>query len=93
MGERVAHLVTGQILNFIQFEDDYAIAKTRAPEETFDRSLADAALRSKYGVTVVSIKRPGEDFTYATADTTVYAGDILVVAGRTRQVEAFANLG
>jgi trk system potassium uptake protein TrkA len=92
MGERVAHLVTGHILNFIEFEDDYAIAKTRAPEETFDKTLADAALRSKYGVTVVSIKRPGEDFTYATADTTVYAGDILIVAGRTRQVEIFANL-
>lgn len=92
MGERVAHLVTGHILNFIEFEDDYAIVKTRAPVEVFDRTLADAALRSRYGVTVVSIKRPGEDFTYATADTTVYAGDILIVAGRTGQVEAFANL-
>ncbi|MCM4081064.1 potassium channel family protein [Paractinoplanes hotanensis] len=92
MGERVAHLVTGHILNFIEFEDDYAIVKTRAPDETFDRTLADAALRTKYGITVVSIKRPGEDFTYATADTTVYAGDILIVAGKTRQVEAFASL-
>lgn len=92
MGERVAHLVTGHILNFIEFEDDYAIVKTRAPEETFDRTLADAALRAKHGITVVSIKRPGEDFTYATADTVVYAGDILIVAGKTRQVEAFANL-
>lgn len=92
MGERVAHLVTGHILNFIEFEDDYALVKTRAPEEAFDKTLADAALRSKYGITVVSIKRPGEDFTYATADTTVYAGDILIVAGKTRHVEAFANL-
>jgi trk system potassium uptake protein len=92
MGERVAHLVTGHILNFIEFEDDYAIAKTRAPEEAFDKTLTDAALRSKYGVTVVSIKRPREEFTYATADTTIYAGDILIVAGKTRQVEAFANL-
>ncbi|RLK24748.1 trk system potassium uptake protein TrkA [Micromonospora sp. M71_S20] len=92
MGERVAHLVTGKILNFIEFEDDYAIAKTRAPEEAFDKTLADAGLRSKHGVTVVSIKRPGEDFTYTTAGTVVYAGDILVVAGKTRNVEAFANL-
>ncbi|MFG3702214.1 potassium channel family protein [Micromonospora sp. NPDC047620] len=91
MGERVAHLVTGQILNFIEFEEDYALVKTRAPEEAIDKTLADSALRAKYGVTVVSIKRPGEDFTYATANTTVYAGDILIVAGKTRQVEAFAN--
>jgi trk system potassium uptake protein TrkA len=92
MGERVAHLVTGRMLDFIEFEDDYALVKTRAPAEAVDKTLADAALRAKYGVTVVSIKRPREDFTYATADTTIYAGDILIVAGRTDAVEAFANL-
>jgi trk system potassium uptake protein TrkA len=92
MGERVAHLVTGRILNFIQFEDDYALAKTLAPAETIDKTLADSAVRAKHRITVVSIKRPGEDFTYATADTTIYAGDILIVAGRTKDVEAFANL-
>ncbi|GAB1641299.1 potassium channel family protein [Krasilnikovia sp. MM14-A1259] len=92
MGERVAHLVTGHNLNFIEFEDDYAIVQTHAPAEAFDRTLADAALRAKYGVTVVSIKHPGAEFTYATADTTVHAGDTLIVAGRTRQVEAFASL-
>ncbi|GIF13399.1 potassium channel family protein [Actinoplanes teichomyceticus] len=92
MGERVAHLVTGHILNFIEFEDDYALVKTRAPQEAVDRTLADSALRARYGVTVVSIKRPGEEFTYATADTTVYAGDILIIAGKTRNVEAFAGL-
>jgi trk system potassium uptake protein len=91
MGERVAHLVTGRILNFIEFEDGYAMVQTLAPEEVHDRTLADSALRSKYGVTVVSIKRPGEGFTYATANTTVYAGDVLIVAGRTSNVEAFAN--
>jgi trk system potassium uptake protein TrkA len=32
-----------------------------------DRTLANAELRSTYGVTVVSIKRPGEPFTYTTA--------------------------
>ncbi|NJP35507.1 TrkA family potassium uptake protein [Micromonospora sp. HSS6-12] len=92
MGERVAHLVTGRILNFIEFEGDYALVKTRAPQEVVDRTLADAAVRTRHGITVVSIKRPGEDFTYATANTTIYPGDILIVAGKTQQVEAFANL-
>ncbi|WP_422769574.1 potassium channel family protein [Plantactinospora sp. WMMC1484] len=92
MGERVAHLVTGRILNFIEFEDDYALVKTLAPEPVVDQSLADSALRSRYHVTVVSIKRPGEDFSYATPGTAVYRGDVLIVAGKTRDVERFANL-
>ncbi|MFI0827567.1 potassium channel family protein [Streptomyces roseolus] len=28
MGERVAHLVTGRMLDFIEFDDDYALVKT-----------------------------------------------------------------
>lgn len=31
MGERVAHLVTGKMMDFIQFDDNFAIVKTRAP--------------------------------------------------------------
>lgn len=90
MGERVAHLVTGKMIDFIEFDDGYAIVKTRAPREAAGRSLAESALRSKYGVTVVGVKRPGQDFTYALPDTMVEAGDLLIVSGPTKQVERFA---
>jgi trk system potassium uptake protein TrkA len=92
MGARVAHLVTGRMLDYIKFEDDYALAKTRAPAEIVGRSLGESQLRRKYQVTVVGIKRSGEGFTYATADTVVRAGDVLIVAGRTAEVERVANL-
>jgi trk system potassium uptake protein TrkA len=92
MGERVAHLVTGRMLDFIQFEDDYAIIKTIAPTEADGRPLGESRLRSKYGVTVVGIKRPGEGFTYATAETVVHRGDVLIVAGKTADVELVADL-
>jgi len=92
MGERVAHLVTGKMIDFIEFDDGYAIVKTRAPREAAGRSLADSALRTKYGVTVVGVKRRGEDFTYARPETVVEAGDLLIVSGSTRQVERFAAI-
>ncbi|MDQ3504792.1 MAG: TrkA family potassium uptake protein [Actinomycetota bacterium] len=92
MGERVAHLVTGRMLDFIAFEDDYALVKTRTPQEAVGKSLGEARLRSKYGVTVVGIKRTGQDFTYATQDTVVEHGDVLIVAGRTKATEEFAEL-
>ncbi|MBA3412010.1 MAG: TrkA family potassium uptake protein, partial [Geodermatophilaceae bacterium] len=38
------------------------------------------------------IKRSGQDFTYATQDTVVEEGDILIVAGRTKAAEDFAEL-
>ncbi|WP_211337483.1 potassium channel family protein [Lentzea atacamensis] len=92
MGERVAHLVTGRMLDFIEFEDDYATVKTRAPAGAVGMPLDQSRLRSKYGVTVVGVKRPGEGFTYATADTVINRGDVLILAGRTSEVERVADL-
>jgi len=92
MGERVAHLVTGRMLDFIEFDDDYALVKTVAPLVATGQPLGRSLVRSEYGVTVVGIKRLGEDFTYATAETVVEKGDIIVVTGKTRAVEAFTEL-
>ncbi|GGS57550.1 potassium channel family protein [Actinokineospora fastidiosa] len=92
MGERVAHLVTGRMLDYIEFEDDYAMVKTLAPAQAVGVPLGHSRLRTHHGVTVVAVKRPGQDFTYATAETVVEHGDVLIVAGRTHQVETFADL-
>ena len=92
MGERVAHLITGQMLDFIEFDDGYAIAKVRAPEEAVGKTLAESGLRTKYGITVVGVKMTGSDFTYARADTMVYGGALLIVAGKTPEVQRFSAI-
>lgn len=90
MGRRVAHLVTGQMLDFMELDDGVAICKTRVPPEAAGRTLAECGLRRRYGVTVVGVKRPGAPFVHATPETTIDAGDLLVVAGTIGQVEALA---
>ena len=92
MGERVAHLITGKVIDFIEFEDNFAIVKTAAPPEAIGRTLGEAGLRSKYGVTIVGVKRQGQDFTYATAETRLASGDLLIVAGKTSACEQFAGV-
>ena len=39
MGERVPHLVTGRMIDFIEFDDDFAIVKTKARQQTTGRAL------------------------------------------------------
>lgn len=92
MGERVAHLVTGRMLDYIEFQDDYAMVKTRVPAMAVGHPLGESKIRSKYGVTVVAIKRPGEGFTYATQHTVLEHGDIVIASGRNHDVERFADL-
>jgi trk system potassium uptake protein TrkA len=92
MGERVAHLVTGRMMDYIALDKGFALVETRAPRELVGRSLGDAGVRARYGVTVVCIKPAGHGFTYATPDTVVCEGDVLLVAGATKQAEGFADL-
>ncbi len=92
MGERVAHMVSGQMMDFIQFEDGFAIAKLRAPREAVGKTLGECALRSRHGITVVGVKPPREGFVPAQADTRITRDAVLVVFGPTKAVEAFASL-
>ena len=90
-GQRAAHLVGGRILDFIEFDDDFAIVKMYPPKETQGFTLRESNVRSKYGVTVVGVKSPGEDFTYAQADTKVSSRDVLIVSGHVDLLERFAS--
>lgn len=90
-GRRVAHLVLGKMLDYIEFDDGYAIVKTVPPQEIVGVTLADSGVRSRWGVTIVGIKTPGADFTHATPETVVRDGDLVIVSGDRRKVEAFSN--
>ncbi len=92
MGKRVAHLVRGAMLDYIQFEDDFAMVKTVVPAELVGKRLGDTAVRTRHDVTVVAVHHPGAGFTYATADTVLEEGDTVIVSGRTAAAERFAQL-
>lgn len=89
MGKRVAHLVTGTMTDFVEF-DGFAIARTSVPDDFIGKMLKDTGLRQQYGVTIVAVKSGSGDFEYAGADTVVQRGDELIVSGTTKKVERFA---
>ncbi|CAI9404751.1 potassium channel family protein [Nocardioides sp. T2.26MG-1] len=91
MGRRVAHLVGGGMIEYIEFDEGYAFAKTSVPKALHERSLGGFGVRSQFGVTVVGVKRAAGEFDYATAQTVLRAGDEIIVAGPTVKVEAFAR--
>ena len=101
MGERVAHLVTGRLEEFIRLDsadspgfepdDEFVISQMLVPERFAGRTLGAAGIRAEYRVTVVCIKPEGGRFTYAEADTVLGAADHIVVAGHPDDVERFAG--
>lgn len=89
-GEKVAHLVSGRLLDYIEFEDGFTIVSMRPPLETQGFTLGQSKIRSKYGVTVIGIKSPGEDIVYGRPEAMVTRHDTLIVSGNSQLIERFA---
>lgn len=92
MGVRVAHSMVGRTVDYIELDEDFVLIETTAPRALVGKTLREAELRGRYDVTMVCIKSPGGTFTYATQDTEVHEGDLVVVAGTIAKAEAFARL-
>lgn len=89
-GARVAHLVSGKMLDYIEVEDGFTIVKMRPPKETQGFTLAQSKVRERYGVTVIGVKSPGIDFVYATPETRLSQNDLIIVSGHADLLERFA---
>ncbi len=89
-GNRVAHLVSGKLMDYIEVEDGFTIVKMRPPKETQGFTIEQSKVRTRYGVTVIGVKPPGEDFIYAVPETRISANDLLIVSGHSELLERFA---
>lgn len=90
MGRRVAHQVTGQMIDFIEIDESFALVETRPPAKLVGKTLLESDIRRDFGVTVVSIKPGGGEYTYTTPDTVLSEGSVVLVAGPNKDVERFA---
>lgn len=87
MGNRVAHLVTGQIVDYVALDDDFVLAELYAPPPFRGVPLGESELRAKYKVTVVCVKPEGGQFTYADRTTVLSETDLIVIAGHRNDIE------
>jgi trk system potassium uptake protein TrkA len=97
MGERIAHLLAGRLLDYVEIDEDFAMIKTKPPRELVGVSLREARGRSSLKVTVVAVKReaggPAAQFGPATGDTVLMYGDTILALGSLRDLERFSELG
>lgn len=102
MGERVAHLVTGRLEEFIRMnpsptdaekvehDDEFVISQMIVPPRFAGTTLGSAGIRAEFRVTVVAIRPESGRYTYAEADTVLGAADHIVVAGHPDDIERFS---
>lgn len=90
-GNKVGHLVSGKLIDYIEVDEDFTIVKMKPPKEVQGFKLSESKIRQKYGVTVMGTKTPGEEIESATPDTRILPGDVIVVGGAPELIERFAK--
>jgi len=70
------------VLDYIELAPDYSIIEVRATTKLVGKTLRELALRVKFGVNVIAIKKGDDINVTPEADDRIEAGDILVVMGK-----------
>lgn len=88
MGERVAHSISGTgIIESIEIDPNYSIIEIPAPPELHNKTLQEADLRVRYGVTVIAIKSPDAVNIAPLGEDRIRAGDIIAVIGANERLK------
>ncbi|MFC4776094.1 potassium channel family protein [Paenibacillus sp. GCM10023252] len=83
MGLRVAHhLISPNILDYIEISDDYSIIEIKAPDRMIGKNLKELDIRAKYKCNVMAIKSGTAMNIAPYAEDLIREGDVLVIVGK-----------
>lgn len=91
-GMRVAHLLGRRTLDYLEVGGGYSLMKVMPPRDFVGRTLGDIGVMRRFGVIVLLINRRGSVFEQPRNDSLIGPNDVLIVAGETAKVEAFAEV-
>lgn len=92
MGKRVAHMVSGETLDYVSIDSDFVMVKTEVPQSFDGQTLAELKIRSTYGVTVVAVTKGDGKYVPAFPETVLNEGNQIVVAGQVEPLNEFCKL-
>jgi len=87
MGVRIAHtLAAPGVVDYLEISPTFSIEELSVSERMAGSTLAKLDLKARFGVSVLLIRRDSELMISPGQDTTLQAGDVLVVVGEKRQL-------
>jgi trk system potassium uptake protein TrkA len=88
MAVRIAHsVVVPNVIDYVELSRDFSIIELPAPADWAGRTLKDLALRTRFGLTLIAIRRPSGtsdgEITHVAppAEEQIKPGDILALIG------------
>ncbi|KAB8295544.1 potassium channel family protein [Bifidobacterium avesanii] len=88
-GKRIGHLIAGDYLDYIEIEGPYTVVKIHTPASMVNRTVGEAHVRERYGITVIGAITPGLPFRHGDEETVMHREDELIVLGLQDQIDRF----
>lgn len=90
-GQKVAKMLSNPSVNEImRLTDKFKIVEIAAPDNWQEKTILELDIRKKYHISVIVIKR--DDYViYPEPETEIKKGDVLLVAGEPKKIEAVSN--
>ena len=97
-------LINPNIVSFLQLPDDYEVAEIKPPIDIANRTVEEIALRTKYRLNLITIKRCFEEdkgdkieviqhiLGVPSSDTVINETDTLIVFGTSRDIKRFIEI-
>ena len=80
------------LLDYIELSEDYSIVELPAPKSWEGKNLKELNVRAKLGVNILAVRRDGKMDVSPAAEFTFRSGDIVVVLGDTKALNAVQKL-
>lgn len=91
-GKLARSLSSHNVLDYIELSKDYGILEVPAPKSWIEKTILELNVRAKLGVNIIAVKNKETTNVSPSADYRIKAGDIMVVLGDNKALEAVQKL-
>ena len=91
-GKLARSLSSHNVLDYIELSEEYGILEVPAPRSWVGKTILELNVRAKLGVNIIAVKNERTTNVSPSANYKIESGDIMVVLGDTKALEAVQKL-
>jgi trk system potassium uptake protein TrkA len=84
-------LLSDVLLNYFPISESISIVEIELPKYMIGRTVLDSELRSKYNLNLIAVRQPDTKFQQFTIDYRFKVGDIALLSGEDKSLDAFTG--
>ncbi len=86
-------LLSSLIFNYLPINEDFIIAEVKVPSKYIGKTLVEVNLRKEHGLNVIAFRNEeSTNYSLYTPEHILQADDVCVIAGREKDITAFAQI-